>query len=353
MTAAHDGHDRVPVALDVGAVGVQPVFETAVVDDAGTGGDVGRDRDADTERNDAEIDDHVHGWAPHDSDRGSRACQALEPGGQVCDDPGVNCSEIERALSGCRFGRRVRHFASIASTNDRALADIDSGEARDGDVYVADLQTRGRGTGDRSWHSEAGGGLWTTVVVEGGSAARPLPFLPAVALADLLHRDFGLPAHLKWPNDVLVEDRKIAGILIEGRSNAARGAAWAVGVGLNLSQDRFPAELAGLATSVRLEGRPAPDRDRVLVALLRRMSLMDAEGLDLVPAFRARCRMIGREVTQAGGAVLRVLDVGPDGHLKVLNADGGERNLVSRSDSVILPGWLDGAPPYGPPPPLV
>ncbi|MCB9830882.1 MAG: biotin--[acetyl-CoA-carboxylase] ligase [Planctomycetes bacterium] len=251
-----------------------------------------------------------------------------------------------------RFGRRIFQFTSIGSTNDQALADLDLGIARDGDVYVADEQTQGRGTNHRSWHSPPGAGLWLSLVLIGGSRARPLPFLPAVALADLLSWDCGLAAHLKWPNDVLVGPGKVAGILMEGRTGARGDPACVIGIGLNVGQTAFPPELDGIATSLALEGSRQLDRGFLLENLLRRMNALDTGGHDLVPAFRARCRMFGRRLRTAAGETFEALDLSPEGHLRLRDAVGRERSLVSRSDSEFQPGWLDDAPPYTPPPPL-
>jgi BirA family transcriptional regulator, biotin operon repressor / biotin---[acetyl-CoA-carboxylase] ligase len=148
--------------------------------------------------------------------------------------------------------RVIRHDL-IDSTSERAFAEITAGTARHGDVHLARGQTAGRGRRGRPWVSAPGEGLFLSVVL--------LPALPplkptALTMATALAVreaviDLGLPAdgdgapRLKWPNDVLVGDAKLCGILTESRGQGARPPHFVVGIGVNVAQHAFPASLEG------------------------------------------------------------------------------------------------------------
>src|SRR5256712_13148352 len=138
--------------------------------------------------------------------------------------------------------------------------------AADRTVGVADQQLAGRGRRGRIWRAPAGTGLLASIIVRPRLPEALLPtFSPmtAVATAEALRRVAPVAARVKWPNDVLVGGKKIAGILLESRAPVI-----IIGVGVNLGQREFPPELAGRAPSVALETGRAPDREPLLAAFL-------------------------------------------------------------------------------------
>ena len=145
--------------------------------------------------------------------------------------------------------RRIR-YEVVDSTNERALAAVAAGSARHGDVHEAEAQTAGRGRRGASWASARGEGLYLSLVLRPASAPRPTALTMGAGLAVLeaAHALGARSARLKWPNDVLAEEvpgraAKLAGILVEARGlDPARPHA-VVGVGLNVLQRAFPAEL--------------------------------------------------------------------------------------------------------------
>lgn len=168
------------------------------------------------------------------------------------------------------FAGRVHHRPRVGSTNDVAAALAGAG-APHGAVVVADEQTAGRGRHGNRWSSPRGAGLYLSVLLR--STSSPVLTLAAgVAVAEALERTAGLDAMLEWPNDVVAEDsgrrRKVAGILAEA-STAGDGADRVVlGVGVNLRDGAWPAEVASRAGSVEgLTGRPV-DAAVLLVEVL-------------------------------------------------------------------------------------
>lgn len=159
----------------------------------------------------------------------------------------------------------IHHFEEVGSTNDVAL-DMARAGAPEGTVVTARSQTEGRGRRGRSWFAKPGESVIVSVVLRPDipvTRYSELAFVAAVAVAECLANKCGLQPMLKWPNDVLVRDKKITGILVE----AAQGAA-IVGIGLNVMQTELPPELSTKATSVAIEGGMCIDIEQIRDDLL-------------------------------------------------------------------------------------
>ena len=234
----------------------------------------------------------------------------------------------------------VRH-AVVDSTQRVAFALAEAG-AVDRTVVVADTQTAGRGRRDRPWHDEPGGSVLASIVVRPRLAVRDLPKLSlvaALAVAEAIEAVAGLGPRLKWPNDILVNGRKIAGILLESRVTAEPVVV--VGIGINLEQSAFPPELTATATSVRLEsGRTVP-REAMLDAALAAFDVWRAalEGQGF-PAVRARwlelADTIGRAVSSEE-CVGIATDLDAEGALVVRDHAGRLHHVVAGELGAVLP----------------
>jgi BirA family biotin operon repressor/biotin-[acetyl-CoA-carboxylase] ligase len=186
-------------------------------------------------------------------------------------------AEYEDALARARI-RRGRlgepfHFHDeIGSTNDEAVRLADAG-APHGTTVVASAQTAGRGRLGRHWFSPPGAGLYASIIVRERRASSLLTLAGGVAVADGIRMSVGLPAEIKWPNDVVIDSglgkrRKLAGILTEA-STSADGLQFAViGIGINLSPSAYPPDIADRATSIAAElGRPIDAADILIECL--------------------------------------------------------------------------------------
>ncbi|HEY7255203.1 MAG TPA: biotin--[acetyl-CoA-carboxylase] ligase [Solirubrobacterales bacterium] len=218
------------------------------------------------------------------------------------------------------FGRPHRHFRVTDSTNSRARELAEAG-APGGTVVTATEQTAGRGRRGRSWTAPAGGALLYSAIVRPLERRHGLlPLAAAVAVCEAAEAlEDGLECRIKWPNDVWVDGRKLAGILIEARPQEG----WAVvGVGLNLAitTEQFPPELRETATSLT----SAPPAETARAALDERLgSWVEAEADDVAVAWGGRDALRGREISWDGGS--GVADgVSETGDLLVLTA-GGDR----------------------------
>jgi BirA family biotin operon repressor/biotin-[acetyl-CoA-carboxylase] ligase len=188
--------------------------------------------------------------------------------------------ELAGAFEGARgrlrgLGSPLLYFATIGSTNDVAAALAADG-GREGAVVLADAQTAGRGRRGRTWFSPPGSGLYVSVVLapsrarlDPERATSLLTLAAGVAIAEAIQTVTGLGPDLKWPNDVFVGRRKLAGILAEGVGAAGAPALQVVlGYGINVGPMACPPELADRATSLESElGRPI-DRAAVCVDTL-------------------------------------------------------------------------------------
>lgn len=185
------------------------------------------------------------------------------------------------------------HWRLTDSTNERARELAGAG-APHGLVVTAGEQSAGRGRQGRAWTAPPGTALLLSVVLR--DLRETLPLAAAVAVCEALP---GLDCRIKWPNDVLVGGRKLAGILVEGRPQEG----WAVlGIGLNVSVEEFSGELAVTATSLALEGHAASSNDHVLRSLLAALDarLADDPG-DVLAAWRERDALRGERVRWRDG----------------------------------------------------
>ena len=154
--------------------------------------------------------------------------------------------------------RRIDYYRSIDSTM-RVAAALELGE-----VVLADEQTAGLGRHGHTWHSEAGSGIYCSLIV---APAPVLTLALGLAAVDAIAKSIGIACDLRWPNDVMLGSRKLAGILVQLVDGAAIS-----GIGINVGHRRFPPELENEATSLALAwtgSQPLPSREEILLALVR------------------------------------------------------------------------------------
>lgn len=222
-----------------------------------------------------------------------------------------------------RLGTPRLHLRVTDSTSERAKALAP--RAPHGLLVTAAEQTAGHGRQGRTWTAPAGEGLLMSLVLHDWPEL--LPLTAAVAVAETAGPD----TRIKWPNDILVNDRKVAGILVEGRPQDG----WAVlGIGVNVAVRTFPGELRDIAGS--LGGGPA-DVEPFLARLLERLEVgLAASAEQTLAAWRGRDALCGRAITWNGGEGVaagvdgegRLLVERPDGTTTAL--DAGEVHLGTR-----------------------
>jgi BirA family biotin operon repressor/biotin-[acetyl-CoA-carboxylase] ligase len=198
---------------------------------------------------------------------------------------------LDAELAGTVFAGKLHFSSATGSTNSDALAAARAG-APHGSVFFTDEQTAGRGRGDHTWHSVAGEGLYVSVLLRPDILPAYLPMIPLVtglAAAWAIGSAAGLNVDIRWPNDLLIGDRKTGGILVESKTEASAGALVVIGVGINVHQRGFEAGLSTPATSLDIESGRTISRQALLIALLESLQreswgLYDAAVVAAIPA---------------------------------------------------------------------
>jgi BirA family biotin operon repressor/biotin-[acetyl-CoA-carboxylase] ligase len=240
------------------------------------------------------------------------------------------------------LGGPLVHLDVTSSTNDRAR-ELALAGAPAGTTVIAEEQTAGRGRQGRSWVTPRGRGLTLSVLIRPSEpesrAARLAPLASALAVCEAAEALAPIECRIKWPNDVLVGDRKLAGILVEARP----GDGWVVvGIGLNVDtpEGELPPDLVGRATSLRIESGRSLARDEVLDALLERLAgrLGQSEGEALLADYRARDALAGKAITwTAAGTAFSGEARGIDDRGRLVVVDnGGEQQVLGAGEVHLL-----------------
>ena len=234
----------------------------------------------------------------------------------------------------------VRRLGTVASTMEEA-ATLASAGAPEGTVVVAESQSAGRGRAGRPWSDAPGRSLLCTVLLRPNVPPDRLGLLSlvaGVAVAEAIEQRAGIPAQLKWPNDVWIGDdparRKVAGILLQARTGPAAVDHALVGIGVNLTSPETDLPPGG--TSLLVAAGRAVDRDELLASLLDRLADGYADfcatgGFPDLDAWRRRAALLGENVAveQAGVTLAgRFAGIDDDGAL-LLQTDGGVRRIVA------------------------
>jgi BirA family biotin operon repressor/biotin-[acetyl-CoA-carboxylase] ligase len=258
----------------------------------------------------------------------------------------MNQNELKKTLSQLPLGD-IRYFDSIGSTNNEALAWATSG-ANDLSLVIADEQTAGRGRLDRKWFTPKGTALAFSLILRPTEAEKPyltrLVGLAALAVADTL-QTHGLIAQVKWPNDVLLNGRKVAGILVESVWSGDEVDCLVIGIGVNVLKGAVPPEelLLFPATSLEESLGPAVQREEILHDILAGIiALRPHLGSDsFIAAWEKALAFRGEpvQVEQADGsfAAGKLLGLEADGSLR-LSQEDGKPSTVRFGDVRLRPG---------------
>ena len=262
------------------------------------------------------------------------------PAERLCPD------QIEFALGTRRIGRRVAVWNRVTSTNDLAAKAAGS-LANEGLVVLAEEQSAGRGRRGRTWTAPPRTSLLMSVLIfppSGLNEAAWLTALGAVAVAEVVSAWTGRVARIKWPNDVRVDGRKVAGILVERGPGAVIG----IGLNVNVSLDQFPDDLREKATSLRVLVGERLDRSELARALIRRLDewydLGRTQGSgSLSPSwsrYSEHLRQTVRIVTPDGPRSGRLEELDLEKGLRMIAADGSEREVPLREvlSRLLTPG---------------
>lgn len=255
----------------------------------------------------------------------------------------LSVEEVREKLDTRRIGRNLTCLPETASTNAVAFQLAEQG-AEEGTAVIADAQSGGKGRRGRVWSSPAGVNLYCSVVLRPAimpHEAPQLTFLSAVAVARAIEGTTALHPEIKWPNDVLIDGRKVAGLLNEmsAETDGINFVILGIGVNLNMAQAQFPGDLRAPATSLMLEQGGPVNRARFTARLLgeldRLYAVFLADGFGPVrEEWQQRCNARGREivVSEGGAESLRGVFHGIDADGALLLRTSGEVKRIMNGD---------------------
>ncbi|MBP3325824.1 MAG: biotin--[acetyl-CoA-carboxylase] ligase [Coprococcus sp.] len=257
----------------------------------------------------------------------------------------VDADTILPLLNTKVLGRELFWYNETDSTNTRAKAAGET-DGADGSLFIAELQTAGKGRRGRSWEAEKGTIVAMTYLLRPDidiACVSRITLVAAVALARALAQIDGIKPQIKWPNDVLINGRKVCGILTEMSSEGTDINYVVVGIGINVYNNSFPPEFADRATSIELENGVGYNRSKLIAAVTNEFEqiynqflenqdltfLQDEYNSLLVNRDRQVYVISGNERTE-----YTALGLSPDGGLLVRTANGEVQNIISGEVSV-------------------
>jgi len=255
----------------------------------------------------------------------------------------LDLPQLEATMETRFIGRRLIYLTSTTSTMDICRAEAEAG-APEGTIVIAEEQTAGRGRFGRAWVSPAGKNIYFTLLLRpSAERLRRLSMLSPLAVAVAIEQVTGLSANIKWPNDVLISERKVSGILIDTELSGDEPRYALDGIGINVNVDIEPdSEISGIAASVKEElGREA-SREAILAAALNHIErLYEQEDADAVrEAWKSRLDTLGKQVqVDFHGEVQEGLaeDVDAEGNLVLLRPDGTRHTFPAGEVSLRRP----------------
>ncbi len=257
----------------------------------------------------------------------------------------ISEAEISSLLKTCWAGNRVIYFDEVDSTNNRAK---DSGERGGihGTLFIADRQSAGKGRRGRTWSSPPGESIYMTILLRPSITPSRAPMLTLVmglSVAEAVREVTGADAKIKWPNDIVINKKKVCGILTEMATEMMYVNYVVIGVGINVNQRQFPGELAGMAASLCGETGKVYRRSEIIAAVMERFEknyetfLVSGDLSGLKKAYDAVLVNCGQEVKvlEPGNEYIAVAEgIDQVGELIVRLPDGQRRRVFAGEVSV-------------------
>lgn len=254
-------------------------------------------------------------------------------------------AELKSRMKSRWAGGQLKYYEEIDSTNNQAKRLAEEGSPH-GTLVVADRQSAGKGRRGRSWVSPGGTGIWMSILMRPQIPpmhAAMMTLVMALAVCEGVERETGLKTQIKWPNDIIIDGKKICGILTEMSSELDFIHYVVTGMGINVNMEEFPDELKDKATSLRLEaGRPFA-RSAIIARVMESLEpyyeqfVRDEDLSGLLEPYHSRLANLGREVAVlAPGHEYQgtALGINEKGELLVKTGDGTVKQVVSGEVSV-------------------
>jgi BirA family transcriptional regulator, biotin operon repressor / biotin---[acetyl-CoA-carboxylase] ligase len=261
----------------------------------------------------------------------------------------LNQEELEKSLAGKFIGHRLHYYESIGSTNDEAFR-LGAEGAPEGTAVIAESQSAGKGRMQRLWHSPAGANIYTSIILRPGFEpvrAPQLSIAAGVAVAETLNYYCPDKARLKWPNDVLLEEKKVCGMLAQMKiaESGIDFVVLGIGINVNIKADQFPRDIQNTAASLAMFAGKEISRCELIIRLYENVAkwyrelqqkgfdLIKEKWLSLTPMIGNPVQVLFREEALNGKAI----GLADDGSLVLLTA-GNKEVKVSAGDATIIKG---------------
>jgi len=252
--------------------------------------------------------------------------------------------EIEILLGDNTIGKQVVYFESINSTNSYAKKEI--GQLEDGTIVLAEKQTLGRGRRGKGWVSPKGTGIWVSLILKPDIPPREgikMTQIAAAAVCESIRKLTGLNALIKWPNDIIINGKKVCGILTEMAGELNEISYIIIGIGINVNMDNFPDEIKEKATSLFIESGNKIDRRYLLIDILRNFETLYndyIENLNLgrvLSIVKNYSAVLGKNIRVIQGKTEKkgkAIDINDEGLLLVELEDGSSESVMSGEVSI-------------------
>ncbi len=240
------------------------------------------------------------------------------------------------------IGKEIVHLRSVDSTNE--YAKNIANEKCEGVVVISEEQTKGKGRLGRQWKSKHGEGIWMSIVLKPNMLPNKAPFITLIAGASIVKvlNNLGVKSEIKWPNDIIINNKKISGILTELSSEIERINYIVVGIGINVKTEEFDLDIKEMATSIYREGYKISRVDIVRNILVEFEELYekyieDNSTEETINICREYSAIIGKEIyiiQNDNKELVKCIDINNVGNLIIEREDGTKREIISGEVSI-------------------
>lgn len=248
------------------------------------------------------------------------------------------CHELDTNF----MGRKIEHFDTISSTNDYAKSI--ASESLDGTIIISEEQTKGKGRLGRQWHSKISEGIWMSAILKPNISPYKAPFITLIAGASIVSalNKLGVNSQIKWPNDIIINNKKVAGILTELSAEIERINYIVLGIGINVKTMEFSQEISEIATSLYKENYRISRVDIVRSIIVEFEKLyLDYINKGLKESTLEICRkysaIIGKEIYILQGdskELVKCIDINDQGNLVIKDNSDKTREIMSGEVSI-------------------
>ena len=240
------------------------------------------------------------------------------------------------------IGKKILHFETIESTNNYAKKI--ALEELDGTVIISEEQTKGRGRVGKQWYSKSGEGIWMSIILKPDIIPQKAPFITLIAGASIVKalNKLGVETFIKWPNDITINNKKVAGILTELSTEVDKINYIVLGIGINTKTMKFSQEISEIATSLYKEGYEISRVD-IVKAILEEFEKLYLQYVnenvrkETLSICRKYSAIIGKDIyliKEDEKELVRCLDINDDGNLIVRNENNIIKEIISGEISI-------------------